>query len=155
MTMMPDAASPPLTVQQTREELTRLARLARRLPNSDAARLAYELSAIRTLGGRRRYLASEVNALLRGDTGQQPETPSTDRDDLTGHTITVETVTDAIRARAMMPVASVGKLAVLERTDGRLGKVCAVVEATDGRYTADVARSLAAAYGATFVEVAR
>ena len=35
---------------------------------------AGKLSSVRTLGGHRRYLASEVRALLAGTTGAEPET---------------------------------------------------------------------------------
>lgn len=106
---------------------------------------AGRLAVIRTPGGHRRYSAEQVNYLLAGGS---PYCDGLDRSDLSGHTITVEPLTTAMCRAAGLPVATAGQEAVVERQDGRFGKVC---ECDGDASLEDVARSLAHTYGARFV----
>lgn len=88
------------------------------------------LVSLRTLGGSRRYSTEQVSALLSG-AAALPE----QRDDLSGHTVTVEYTTS-------------GRW-IVERTDGALGTRR---EPSDrGVPVADEARSYAEMYGAVYV----
>lgn len=71
---------------------------------------------------------------------------------LTGHTITIEPVTRDLCARTGLPLGAVGTLAVVERGNGHLIKVCETAAEDPGITLADVARSYARGYGATYVE---
>jgi hypothetical protein len=86
-----------------------------------------------------------------------PPVITAERGGLAGHTITVERV-DTETARAWMGVVSdwrtlIGRRAVVERQDGRLGKVCAIAGA-DGVRDDEIelaAQSTAQTYGARYV----
>lgn len=106
---------------------------------------AGKLAAVQTLGGHRRYRADEVHAILAGVPVANIDYPAAVRqaDGLTGHTVTVERLED-------------GRLAAIERTDGRYGTTRHVAE--DGQDPATVeqiAVAAAAILGATYVAVAR
>lgn len=83
-----------------------------------------------------------------------------ERDDLVGHTITVERV-DRETARAWIGIVRddweglIGRRAVVERSDGRLFKVCAIegVEGISGAEIFRAARGAAHSYRAEYVPV--
>jgi len=105
---------------------------------------AGHLRSVRTLGGHRRYYRSEIEQILRGDHGPaaRPELSGY------GHTITVERADRELCEAARLPLDHVGKRVVVERTDGRIGKV--VIPPAD-ETPHDTARALAHIYGATYV----
>lgn len=103
-----------------------------------------QLRCVRTVGGHRRFFRSEIERVLRGD-----RAPA-DRPELDGygHTITVEKADRELCEAARLPLDHVGEQVVVERTDGRIGKV--VIPPAD-ETPHDTARALAHIYGATYV----
>lgn len=81
-----------------------------------------------------------------------------ERGDLAGHTITVERV-DRATARAWIGIVRdrweslIGRRAIVERHDGRLGKVCAIagVDGITGEEIEHAAEATARTYGARYV----
>lgn len=67
-----------------------------------------------------------------------------------GHTITVETLTPDTARKINQPKAA-GQLAVIERMDGRAGKICATQQDLRDGTIEDSARSYAHTYGATYM----
>lgn len=77
------------------------------------------------------------------------------RDGLTGHTITIETA-DTATARHWIGIVEdwrqlIGRRCVVERTDGHLGKVCAVEGVEQADDIEAIADAVAYTYGARYV----
>lgn len=120
---------------------------------------AGKVTSIRTVGGHRRYDAAQVAELLGiAPAPQDPAFPQARmrRAGLTGHTVTVERLPKTGLAKLGVPLDAGGRLAVIERTDGRYGTPRHVAE--DGQ-SADLLEQIALAaagiLGATYVAVAR
>lgn len=134
---------------------------------------AGQLSSIRTPGGHRRFPRNEVEALRDGSRTTATAKPATtkpkpkavaktppapgvpvvtdQRDGLTGHTITVEALGDDAAAFGA-PAGTAGRLAAVERTDGRFGTLPAIAPAgEDPAAFAEHAEAIAAVYGARFI----
>lgn len=73
------------------------------------------------------------------------------RPELAGHTVTIEKITAQAWPLLGLPRGVVGQLAVIERTGGRLGKVCCVQGDLWGGSIETAARSYADGYGARYV----
>lgn len=99
-----------------------------------------KLTSIKTLGGHRRYRATEVHALLNPPADGTPapeagrEYPHVIpcREQLTGRTMTVERLPgDAVTAYGASSASHVGRLAVVERIDGKFVVLRCVATAAD------------------------
>jgi excisionase family DNA binding protein len=107
---------------------------------------AGKVTSIRTPGGHRRYVEVEIRALLAGTVVSATPTrpvrwPS--------HSVGVEKVTPELRNRADVPPGATR--AVVERTEGRFSKLCATDVDPDVADVEVTARSVAWAYGATYL----
>ncbi|WP_049563017.1 WhiB family transcriptional regulator [Nonomuraea sp. SBT364] len=97
--------------------------------------------------------AAEVSPVSGVWAGRDTAEAGTDpvREGLIRHTITVERLDPVTAAEVGRPEAAC-KLAVVERYDGRLGKICAVESDLWGSVTIDqCARGIARTYGARYV----
>lgn len=106
------------------------------------------VEAFRTPGGHRRFREADIQALLRGETPTPPTTTVTPR-----HSVGVEPVTAELR-QDDPSIPSDARLAVVERSDARFGKVCTTDLDIARMGLPDIetsARGYAYAYGATYV----
>lgn len=102
---------------------------------------------IRTPGGHRRYPKAEVQARLRADVESPAAAPAPVR--WPSHSVGVEPITPELRNRADVPLGATR--AVVERTEGRFSKLCATDVDPDVADVEVTARSVAWAYGATYI----